>query len=109
MDLRGLKELTDFEIILIRKPGTYDLDSIKATAIQILQASECHKICACDRKCGCAKTNECYKCKPPKRFLRIKKCPGATEGFTGVTEGGINEECCVEEIQVLPKGTSSVK
>lgn len=105
---RRLKEITELEILLTHKPdlnAPYDVDSIKSTAIRILQASECHKTCVCNHECGCAETNVCSKCDPPKRFFRIKTCPGASYCLPGRVEmGGAYEESCVEEVQVSSKG-----
>jgi len=76
--LHGLKEIVEFEILdlPVYKSPSYDLDRVKSVAIKILQASKCHKGCVCNYSCGCAKTSECSRCNPPKRFLRVKTCPG---------------------------------
>lgn len=94
--LRSLKEITELEILLTHRSFS-TLDSIKSMAIQILKASECHKDCVCNHQCGCAETNECHRCRPTKRFLRIGKCPGTPCGK-------INKECRSEEIQVSSGG-----
>jgi hypothetical protein len=106
--LRGLKELIELEIILshsVSARGNYNLDTIKNTGIQILQASECHKGCVCGYRCECSRTNECYKCKPPKRFFRVKRCPGDSYE----AGEGVQEEQCLEEIQVSPRRIVSRK
>lgn len=107
MDIKALKEITELEILLVHDPFTkipvYKLDPIESMAIEILQASECHKDCVCNRKCGCSKRNECYECKPPKRVLRIKRCPGAKYGNPG-PNNGIDGDSCVKVIQVSARG-----
>lgn len=112
--LRGLKELIEFEIFYNPAPMSgrvsYDLESAKAKAIEILRESECHKNCDCDHECECTRTGECYRCKPPKRFLRIKMCPGTIYTFVSrVPVGEANEETLLEEIQVLPRRIVSRK
>ena len=71
---RGLKEIVEFEIIVRADQiqRQHNLQRIKSMAIEILQASECHKDCRCKYECGCAETNDCQDCSPPQRFLRIK-------------------------------------
>ncbi|KAF9789809.1 hypothetical protein BJ322DRAFT_1044315 [Thelephora terrestris] len=111
----GLKEITELEILVNPKSVSdkrYDLEPIKAMAIQILQGSECHKDCACDHRCECTRTGDCYKCKPPKRFLRIKACPGAclVAPYSASNGGGtIPEEYRLEEIRVSPRRVVSRK
>lgn len=103
--LRGLTQLIELEILTHETPlrENYDLEQIKSTAVEILQASKCHQGCVCNHKCGCAKTNKCYRCKPPKRILRIGKYPGAGYGVPGFIEGST---CTAteESIQVSSNG-----
>jgi len=103
--LRGLREITELEILISRERKAlqpYDLDLIKSLGIQILQASECHKDCGCNYECGCAETNDCRKCNPPKRFLRVKTCPTGSI-VQGSDEVIVDEGSCLEEIDVSPR------
>ena len=107
--LHGFKEITEFEILLPSKTdpdATQNLDLIKSKAIEILQASECHKDCVCEFKCECTETNDCFKCKPPKRFFRIKTC--LSFGGSPCT-GAAEEVICVEEVEVVPLRVVSKK
>ena len=108
-ELRGFKEIIEFEILVssAKDPGTtQNLDLVRSKAIEILQASECHKGCVCEFQCGCTKTNDCFKCKPPKRFFRIKTCLSFGDPpCIGAAEGVV----CLEEIEVAPRRVISKK
>jgi len=113
-ELRDLKEIIELEILLrgetLRWLRPYDLDPIKALAIQILQASECHKDCVCKHECGCRETNECFnlKCNPPKRFLRVKTCPDSNY-CTATKSIRVDEGSCIHNIEVSPRRVLSTK
>ena len=111
---RELKQIVEFEIIVIENREfaygvPYPIDLIKDLALQILQASECHKDCLCNYKCECSKTNECSKCHPPKRFLRIKTSHGFSFRFLGPNTHTVTDEGICLEIQVSPKRIVSTK
>ena len=97
----GLKGIVEFEILIHTRRMVYSdyLESIKSRAIKILQASECHKDCRCKYKCGCAETNNCRECSPPKRFLRIKESSGDTA--RGPQRIVVEKPC--QEIEVSPQ------
>lgn len=101
--LRGLKEIVELEIFIQEdiRYAPYNVEMIKPLAIGILQASECHKDCKCDRKCGCAMTSDCKECNPPKRFLRIKASIGET--WAGPQRIIVDGEPRPQEIQVSPR------
>lgn len=102
--LRGLKEITEIEFLIYDHRGDIWpswLDLAKPLAINILQESECHKDCICEYECGCAETNECGRCNPPRRFLRVKSYPNTSlDEATGRLL--MHSSICLEEIEVAP-------
>jgi len=107
--LRGLKEIVELEIFVTPEREAhepYDISRVGLSAIEILQASECHKNCPCNHECGCAEKNECSSCNPPKRFLRIKTCP---RGYKEHDSLFIIAGTCLEEIEVSPRQVWSKK
>ena len=108
--LRDLKQLVELEILVTPDPwrAPYDVDQIKPLAIELLQASGCHKDCVCNYGCGCAETNECSRCNPPKRLLRLKTCPQSIME-QGSGEISMVPGICLEEIEVSPLRVRSKK
>jgi len=102
--LSELKEIVELEILVTPSlwDAPCDIEQVKPLAIDLLQASECHKDCTCDYGCGCAETSECSTCNPPKRFLRLKTCPRSfrEQGFIGLS---IDAGICYEEMEVFPR------
>ena len=107
--LRGLKEITELEILITRDPMDPPeiayFAQIKTLAEEILRASECYKDCVCKCEFRCTETGECGRCGPPKRFLRVKTLPvGITRPITRIIT--VDRGSCLEEIEVKPQQVS---